>query len=215
MATLVWTITLAILAIGLARKVYVYANGPRTWLGPMRQLSLDSENALGDWWGTIQFALGALLLAINARAKPDRRWRYHWTALALIFVFLSVDENVGLHERLGPLLQPLQLTGLLRYSWIIPYSIACLVIGLIYLPFLRQLPPGFRWRIVLAGVIFVAAALGAESVQGYCRSYSLALCFAWSRVVEEGGEMIALSLFIVSLFDLLRARQSVLTVKLT
>jgi hypothetical protein len=39
-----------------------------------KAFALDSENSLGDWWGTIQFALAAMLLAVIAKAEPDRRW---------------------------------------------------------------------------------------------------------------------------------------------
>jgi hypothetical protein len=215
LAALVWAITLAILAIGFAREAYVYAYGIKTWLGPLKPFGLDSESSLGDWWGTIQFALGAMLLAVNARAEPDRRWRYQWAVLAAIFIYLSVDESVGLHERIVPLLDPLRLTGFLRYSWIIPYGIASIIIGLIYLPFLRALPANFGWRIYLAGALFVAAAAGVESIQGYCGTYSLRLCFISTRIFEEGGEMIALSLFLVTLFGLLRALQGAMTVELT
>lgn len=211
MVILLWSITLAIIAIGVARESYIYALGVRTSLGSMDMLGLDGETGLGDWWGTIQFALGAVLLALNAKAEPDSRWRLHWTALAALFVYFSIDESVSLHERLINVLAPFHFTGFLRYSWIIPYGIACVVIGLIYLPFVRALPQGYRFRVILSGLLFLAAAIGVESIEGYCHTYALHACRMTSVVFEEGGEMIALTIFLVTLFGLLRARQSTVT----
>lgn len=166
----------------------------RTWLGSTA-LGLDSETGLGDWWGTIQFAIGAVLLALNARAELELRWRFHWAALAA-------------------LLPPFDLNGFFRYSWIIPYGIASVVIGSLCLPFVRALPQGFRFPVILSGLLFLAAAMGVESIEGYCHTYGMRACRITSVIFEEGGEMIALTIFLVTLFGLLRARQRAVTFEL-
>jgi hypothetical protein len=160
-----WWCTLIVVVVGIAREAYIYALGPQTWLGNLKVIGLDLENSAGDWWGTLQFALGAILLALNAAAEPDRRWKLHWTALAALFVYFSLDESAALHERIIPMLAPFHFTGFLRYSWIIPYGLACVAIGLLYLPFVRALPQDFRFRVICAGLGFVAAAIGVESVE--------------------------------------------------
>jgi hypothetical protein len=206
-----WWCTLIVVVVGIAREAYIYALGPQTWLGNLKVIGLDLENSAGDWWGTLQFALGAILLALNAAAEPDRRWKLHWTALAALFVYFSLDESAALHERIIPMLAPFHFTGFLRYSWIIPYGLACVAIGLLYLPFVRALPQDFRFRVICAGLGFVAAAIGVESVEGYCHTYSLTACRSASIVVEESGEMLALTLFLTTLFALLGARRPAVT----
>jgi hypothetical protein len=211
-AILLWSVTFAIIAIGVGREAYIhgYDLSAKAW----NVLGLDSESGLGDWWGTIQFALAAVLLGLNAKAEPDPRWRFHWAALAALFVYFSIDESVALHERLINVLAPFHFTGFLRYSWIIPYGIACVIIGLLYLPFVRALPQGFRFRVILSGLLFLAAAIGVESIEGYCHTYAMRACRVTSIIFEEGGEMIALTIFLVTLFGLLRARQRAVTFKL-
>ena len=46
----------------------------------------------------LQLTLAAILVAINGMAEPSRRWKPYWFVLAGMFVFLSFDENVGVHE---------------------------------------------------------------------------------------------------------------------
>jgi hypothetical protein len=111
-------------------------------------------------------------------------------------------------------LPPFDLNGFFRYSWIIPYGIASVVIGSLCLPFVRALPQGFRFPVILSGLLFLAAAMGVESIEGYCHTYGMRACRITSVIFEEGGEMIALTIFLVTLFGLLRARQRAVTFEL-
>src|SRR5215208_5096619 len=49
---------------------------------------------------TILFCAGLLALIAGARKKGGKRDYLYWAGLAVIFLFLSVDETAGLHERL-------------------------------------------------------------------------------------------------------------------
>jgi hypothetical protein len=180
-AVVLWSIALTVIAIGGENLARFDRAGPR---------QRDRARRLV---GTIQFAIGAVLLALNARAEPELRWRFHWAALAA-------------------LLPPFDLNGFFRYSWIIPYGIASVVIGSLCLPFVRALPQGFR--LILSGLLFLAAAMGVESIEGYCHTYGMRACRITSVIFEEGGEMIALTIFLVTLFGLLRARQRAVTFEL-
>ena len=114
-------------------------------------INFDGENTVQEWWSVFQLLLAAGLALLNGFAEPNGRWKPYWFALAGIFVFLSLDESVGIHEFIMGLLAPYQFTDFLLLAWIVPYAIACLVIGLIYLPFMVALPPGIRWRVIFAG----------------------------------------------------------------
>jgi hypothetical protein len=81
-----WAITIAVIVLGVFRELYVGAYGPNTVLGPMFKIALDSENAVGEWWSTLQFTLAALLLAVNGITEPNGRWTRHWWVLAAIFI---------------------------------------------------------------------------------------------------------------------------------
>jgi hypothetical protein len=42
----------------------------------------------------------ALIVLLNGLAEPNRKWKPHWFLLGAIFVFPSIDEFSGTHERL-------------------------------------------------------------------------------------------------------------------
>ena len=177
-------------------------------------LNLDSENSLPEWWSTFQLLLAAGLVLLNGFAESNRRWKAHWFALAVIFVYLSMDESAGVHEYVMGLLVPYQLTDFLLMSWIIPYAIASLVVGLIYLPFVAALPPPTRWRVVFAGALLLTSAMGDEAIAGHCASVQNWTCYRLEVIAEESGEIIGITIFILALLALLGSRRHAVAVKL-
>lgn len=178
-----------------------YVRRGRTTLGAIRYLDLDFEATAAVWFGSSLLLAIALVLAgiaIDARASGDR-YRRHWAALAVVFVYLSLDEAAQLHELLqGPLGTLTGSGGLLTYAWIVPGAIATALLGLAYLRFLRDLPEPTRRRTIVAAAIFVGGALVLEAyggalqdVYGYdSDEYQLEVA------AEEGFELTGASLFL-------------------
>jgi hypothetical protein len=209
--TVLWAITMAVVVLGIFREGWLAVYGKDSALGELSAIDLNSENALGEWWSVLQLMLAAALLAINGRVEPNRQWKPYWFVLAAMFVFLSFDESAQVHERVMGFLP--SRTGFLMFTWIIPYGIICLAIGFFYLPFVVALPPPIRRRVILAGGLFIAAALGMEAVGGHCATTQNAAC--WQLVIaEEGGETIALTLFVLALLALLRSRSRTFAVNI-
>jgi hypothetical protein len=208
-----WTLTLTVLALGIFREIWLALYGRQTVLGSMPPFDLNSENALGEWWSVLQLLVAAVLLSVHSVAEPNRRWMPYWFALGAIFLFLSIDESAALHERTKSLMAHYQLTGFFAFPWIIPYGLACIVLALAFFPFVRALPSRFRWRVIFAGALFLAAVLGIESLGAHCataggtepRSFDRA-CWPVDVIAEESGEIIAITLFILALLELLRER---------
>jgi hypothetical protein len=188
------------------RESWIALYGEDGVLGKLPLIDLNRERALGNWWSVLQFILAAALLAINGVAEPNRRWKPHWFVLAAIFVFLSLDEATQVHESLVGWLAPYHYSDFLLFSWIIPYSVACLAIGLLYLPFVLALPRPIRGRVILAGGLFIVAAMGMEAVGGHCATIHSTSCWQLEVIAEEGGETIALTLFMLALLSLLGSR---------
>lgn len=133
------------------------------WIG---FFSLSYENNLPTWFSCQLIFLCAAMLAMisfsdNAHATKFRR---HWQSLACIFVYISLDEAVQLHEGLNLLFET---SGLLYFGWIIPFGAIVVVLGFVYQKFLRQLPSKYRQRFILAGCLYVGGALGMELPLGY------------------------------------------------
>jgi len=63
----------------------------------------DWEYNLRSWYSASALLACALLLVLIAATRRRRgdRFALHWSALALLFFGLSLDEAIGLHERLN------------------------------------------------------------------------------------------------------------------
>lgn len=186
----------------------VYARWRPSGLGPVLGfLSLSYEQNLPTWYASGLLLCCALVLAAIAReaALTGASHRWHWRGLAATFLYLSLDEAVGLHEHLG---EGLELPGVLYFSWVVPAAVAVGVFGLLYLPFLAHLPARPRWQFLAAGAIYVTGALGMELPLGYWteRHGNDNLVYALIDLVEESLELLGVSLFLVALVEYLGAR---------
>lgn len=175
--------------------------------------SLSVEANLPTFYAALLLAgCGVLLLLVGAgAAQTGAPFRRRWKALGAVFLYLSLDEAVELHEHLGKLLQ---FGGVLYYSWVVPAGVLVLALGLLYLPLLRHLPQKTRRRFVLAGVLYVGGALALELPLGWWaeRAGTENLRYALLDWVEESLELAGSSLFLVSLLSHLRERHGELRV---
>ena len=167
------------------------------------------------WWSILQLAGASALLLLNGLADQTRRWRYYWFFLAVVFIFLSLDEAAEIHETMfAETLAPYAVNQFLRFTWIIPYAFAALLVAAIYVPFLHALPAKTRWGMVVAGALYVAAAVGAEALGAYCSAGGSSLCLKFSVIFEESGEIIAIALFLLVLLKLLQLRCPMIAARL-
>lgn len=153
-------------------------------------------------WSALLFS--AMLLAVIARVKKIVGDRYvtYWRALSIIFVYLSLDEAMSLHERfVDPWRARFNTGGVLYYAWVIPASILVVIFGLTFIRFLLALPPKTKRLFVIAATVYVAGALGLEMVAGvYAEVHgSDNITIAALTSIEEFMEMSGIVIFIYAL----------------
>lgn len=176
----------------------------------VRLFYLDWEANVPTWFSSSQLLLCASLLAIIALAKKTNGDRYvvHWSALSMIFLYLSIDDAAVIHEMANKPLQSLRnVSGVFYDAWILPASACVFVFVLAYLRFLAHLPAQTRRLFVIAGAIFVGGAIGAEAVGAYHAHLhgEGTLTYAMIITVEEFLEMLGLVVFTYSLLDYMRS----------
>lgn len=168
-------------------------------------LSLSVEGNLPTWYSSLLLAgCGLLLLFIGTGVRQaGGGFVRRWLLLGVIFLYMSLDEAVELHEHLGELVE---LHGVFYFSWVVPAGLFVLALGLAYLPFLRHLPTHTRRRFLLAGTIYVGGALVLELPLGYWaeRAGRDNLIYGLLDWVEESMELGGLSLFLIALLGYLR-----------
>jgi len=128
-----------------------------------RLLYVDREANLWAWLSSLLLALLAGALAASAAARRGAGLRWRPTAvLAATALLLSADEGAMLHETLNEV--GVRLTDALGpfNAWLVPGAVLVLVAGLVLLRVARGIDPWLRRRLLLAGALFLAGALGAE-----------------------------------------------------
>ena len=189
----------------LAAQYSIFYWGDPHLYGLVPLFNLDAEANLPSLYAfTTLFSCAVLLALIGAAAyrKPAGH-ALQWFGLALVFLFLSVDEALYLHERIMfPVRNMLNVSGWLYFSWVIPYGIALAIIAALYIGFLRDLPAVTRRYFIFAGIVFTAGALGMELVGGreFERHGSdLNVTYAAMTTIEELLEMLGIAIFIKGL----------------
>jgi hypothetical protein len=176
------------------------------WLKMASKLDVNREgNSLPTWYQTISLFFCSWLLAIIAAAKSAAASCYarHWAVMALIFLYLSADEFLGIHEHWEVFLPVFVAQGAFTYAWVIPGSVFVLLFVLAYLRFLFQLPPRTRWLFVSAGALYITGALGMEMVNAYFvdsfgdrLAAEQSFTYAVLNTIEEVLEMVGIVVFI-------------------
>ncbi len=166
----------------------------------------DIEGNIPTLYSSVAILFCAALLAIIARSNWKKRdqWRMYWLGLAVMFLFLAVDEGVALHEYLSNIFEEfMEAEGLLYFLWVVPYGIATVIVGLIYLRFVLHLPQSTKRLFIAAGLIFLTGAVGIEmlSAQEVDRHSTYTITYCLLYTVEEVFEMLGIVLFIYALLS--------------
>lgn len=185
-----WTAILLVVAHVGGRSLIQL--GGKDYYGIVGFFNLDHERTLATFYSYTILLFSATLLALIAAAKYTNRdsSTKYWAGLSGIFLFLTMDEMLVLHERLIDVDIP----------WMVIYGFLGLVFLMVYRSFITSLPFRIRRLFLLAGVIYVSGAGGVESLAG--RRYYLyggGELYQSLIVVEETLEMIGIVIFIHAL----------------
>lgn len=163
---------------------------------------VDTEVNFPSLYSTVTLLTCALLLFLIHFIENGKWIRSgYWSLLGLVFLFLAVDENISLHEKITGLLRnQFNFPGIFYYAWIVPYFLAVLLLGFYYLPFLLKLPRSIMYHFITAFLLFMGGAVGMEMIGG--RHFSLhghdvLLVVYYS--IEEFLEMLGVAVFIKGL----------------
>ena len=206
---------------GLAADVCrVHAGLEHGPLNVVPLLDLHGEATLPAWYSSILLFIAALLLTPIAWIKTVRRERFrrHWVVLAGLFLLLSMDEAISVHERIAwPIRRILEPDGPFYYGWVIPGLILVLGLGVAYAQFLLHLPASTRRRVVLAGALFVSGALLLEMIGGAyeARHGNETGAYRALSACEEILEMVGATVFVHALVEHIRVEWGGITLVLS
>lgn len=210
-------IVAALVAASTVGQLIFYFSGHDHAFGFVPRFSLVQEANVPTWYSSTTLLVCAVLLGVVARVEREAgsRFALHWKVLALLFLYLSIDEAAELHELLiEPLRGTLNAGGLFHFAWVVPGIALLVVLGLAYARFLVHLPASTRRLFVAAAATFVGGAVGAEMVGGaWVESrgfHNLGSVLIWT--VEESLEMLGIAVFVYALLRHLELRGGAVTV---
>ncbi len=170
----------------------------------VRWFDLDIERNIPSLYSSAAILVCSFLFFLIAclEKATSSHDKLNWIGLALVFLFLSVDEASELHEAIGHITENyIHATGLLYFPWIVPYSVMTLAFTLLYLKFIMRLPGKTAELFFLSGCMYLTGAIvfdmlgGREAeVHGFD---SFTYCILYTA--EEFLEMTAIVLLIYAL----------------
>lgn len=182
-----------------------------------RVLDVDEESSIPTWFSSAQLLLASALLFLVAfiKSRTGERYTGHCLVLGLIFMGLSIDEMVSIHEQ-ATLALNFEIRGLNGASWIAIGVPLVLAVALAYRGFVMDLPQRSRLLLVLAAGTFVGGAIGVEMLDAITQAAYLELSVTHTLVVatEESLERLGIAIFIFWLLSYIRDELGVNRVRL-
>jgi hypothetical protein len=167
-------------------------------------LSVDAESSVPAWFSSALLLLcSPLALSASTTAREHAvRYAGRWKVLAFMFLLMSLDEAIALHERtIEPLRSALSASGPFYFTWVIPGATFVLGFALAYRRFLLDLPPKTRRLFAIAGTLYVCGALITEMAGGsYVEAFGGAgIGYLIIFSVEEYLEMLGIATLLYAL----------------
>ncbi|MES2848864.1 MAG: multidrug transporter [Bacteroidota bacterium] len=163
---------LALAHIAAFIEDYVRHAYSRTAKNIIKWFDFNRESNVPTWFSLVILTLAALLFFIIYTQKKNNKIKgaHYWLTLGFIFIFLSIDESVQVHEEVAKILRPSvsnNVSGLLYWAWVIPYGIFAIAAAIYFFRFVVSLPAKTRNLFFLAGGMYVFGALILELVEGH------------------------------------------------
>jgi hypothetical protein len=193
----------AIVAAVSQSIIYLFS---AAFLGNSWVFNVDIDAGVFTWASATVTAFAALALAVLSLVRPHHRWLN--ALAALVILYLSLDDQIAIHERIGTYLEDHVVQSVSGILWEIAY------IPLLLFPFLT-----FAWiasnvvtrperRAIGLGLGLLVGALFAEAIHGVIGALQSAANFRYYAevTIEEGMELAAwIVLASVTMSLLLRA----------
>lgn len=163
----------------------------------VKKVDVDLEGNIPTWFSTALLLIASLLAAMIASGESGRG-KVSWAVFSALLALFSLDEAASFHEGANTVLEPLDLSGIFLFAWVIPGTIAVVALGFLSVSFLRDLPSSTRRGLIRAGVLYVVGALGIEFIEGAIASERGEdnVLYQIVATTQEAIEMVAVILLI-------------------
>ena len=183
----------------------------------LHYFNFDAESNFPSLYSVLTLGFCSYLLAIITIIKKETKANYirQWQTLSLIFLFLAIDENCGIHEFFIPVTRKIiDVKGIFYFAWVIPASILIVIFLIAFREFIIKLPKKTKKMFILAGAVYLSGALGMELLGGYLVDTSgfYTVKYAAVSTIEELLEMFGIVIFINALLSYIQSYLSMVQI---
>jgi len=206
---------LVLTVLGTAVQLCKYILGHDFLFGLTPLFDLSTDSSIPTWYSSATLLISAILLAIISIGKKEEKDQLavYWGVLAVIFLYLSIDEVGRIHENIGQMIKVKftgEAHGFVHYPWVIYGAALVLVVAVGYINFLRRIPFKTMLLMVISGAVYVGGALGMEMINARYDDLhgSQNLTYQMMTVFEEFLEMSGIAIFIYTLMSYIATQSS-------
>ncbi|WP_146636157.1 hypothetical protein [Nioella nitratireducens] len=153
-----------------------------------------------SWYNTGLLLLNGVFLFVVAALwrRNDRMLARGLTLLGGLFLLMSLDEMVSIHERVGRELGMLLLGREVVYLWLFPAAVVVVITVAILLPMLWRMPRRVMTIMGISGVVYLLGAMGMEAFGWHLIESrgQWGIDYLFSTWVEESLEITGLTIFL-------------------
>ena len=205
------TLVLVVLIVvaGCVRETFVAFSYEMSSQYGYKLWRLNGERTISAWLSSMLMAgtgLAMLLVAEAEWRRALRTWPF-WSALGVVFLAMSADELLALHEQFTALQEQAGwLGGFGGFPWVAGGIAFVAVVATVSIPFLMKLPRRTAIRLLVAGAVFVGGALGVEMISAYIyENISTGTLYDFTALAEETLEFAGVWLGLRAVLEHLRA----------
>ena len=212
-----------VIALGLFAYVFTKLTGHDNVLGFLRLLNVGEEQSIPTYVSVINLLLASILIFIiySYEKTNKQNGAGYWLFLFIMFLYLSIDESVSIHENFanvhGYLVRKELISPILNTHEWLPFGVFFVIAAsIVLLPFVRKLPTDTRRYFLIAGCVFVTGAVGFEYLGALMLETGIVeskkdTAYLVRLLFEEGFEMYGVAIFNCALYrEILRRKISVI-----
>ena len=126
-------------------------------------IDVDGEANLPSWYSSVLLQFCGVIAFVIGNFDVQNQ-KTGWRGIALILLLMGMDEIAGIHN--APSHRLSEITGIsngyMTNAWVIPASLLCIILAVIYLPFIWRLQPWLRRALIGSAIAYLMGAVGFE-----------------------------------------------------
>lgn len=171
-------------------------------LKTVKLFHFDSEGNLPTYFSSLLFLISSVLLLLISKIEFNRNSKY-WLLLSLVFLFLSIEDYIQLHEKFTNIIfDKFHISGAFRFIWIYPAALIIILSFFYFRKFLFGLPIKTKLNFIIAAGLFFTGTFILEFIAGILLSHQGEIksnLFYILATIEETLEFLGLWFFIRAL----------------